>query len=249
MDRDLNNEFKDNEHRRYAYDFDYRMHAFMMRRFEASLPRGRALELGCYHGDFTRLLGKHYGDVTVVEGASDLLEIACARVEGSVRFIHSRFEDFKPDGPFDAAFLIHTLEHLDNPVDMLRRIGSWLSPAGRLFVAVPNARAASRQIAVGMGLIPYASAVTEGEHLHGHRRTYSLDVLKNDMVKAGFKIEDYGGIFFKPLANFQLDRCLTEGIIDDAFLEGCYELGKLYPDLCSSIFVVCSPGSTKMDGK
>jgi 2-polyprenyl-3-methyl-5-hydroxy-6-metoxy-1,4-benzoquinol methylase len=224
------------------------MHAFMMRQFEASLPGGRAVELGCYHGDFTRRLVAHYADLTVVEGASELVEIARARVEGPVRFIHSRFEDFEPDAPFDAAFLIHTLEHLDDPVAVLRRIRSWLTPTGRLFVAVPNAHAASRQIAVGMGLVPYASAVTDGEKLHGHRRTYSLDVLRNDMVQAGFRIEDFGGVMFKPLANFQLDRCLTEGIIGDSFLEGCFELGKVYPDLCSSIFTVCSPGATTMEG-
>src|ERR1700722_8523197 len=82
MMRDLNQEFSDNEHRQYAYDFDYRMHAFMMRRFEASLPRGRAVELGCYHGDFTRLLTAHYADLTVIEGAGDLVEIARSRVPG-----------------------------------------------------------------------------------------------------------------------------------------------------------------------
>jgi 2-polyprenyl-3-methyl-5-hydroxy-6-metoxy-1,4-benzoquinol methylase len=242
--RDLNQEFSDNEHRQYAYDFDYRMHAFMMRRFEASLPHGRAIELGCYHGDFTRLLTAHYADLTVIEGAGDLVEIARSRVPAAVRFVHSRFEDFAPDGVYDAAFLVHTLEHLDDPVAVLRRIRSWLSPTGRLFVVVPNAHAASRQIAVGMGLIPYASAVTEGEHLHGHRRTYSLDVLKHDVSQAGFRIEDCGGIMFKPLANFQLDRCLAEGIIGEPFLEGCFELGKIYPDLCASIFTVCSPGAT-----
>ncbi len=247
MTRDLNQEFADNEHRRYAYNFDYRMHAFMMRRFEASLPRGRAVELGCYHGDFTLRLEAFYADLTVVEGASDLVEIARARVNGPVRFVHSRFEDFTPDAPFDAAFLIHTLEHLDDPVSVLRGIRSWLTPNGRLYVAVPNAHAASRQIAVGMGLIPYASAVTEGERLHGHRRTYSLDVLKHDVVQAGFGVEDCGGILFKPLANFQFDRCLADGIVDDRFLEGCFELGKIYPDLCASIFVVCSPGAATME--
>lgn len=241
--RNLNAEFRDNEHRSYAYDFDYRMHAFMMRRFEPYLPSGRAVELGCYRGDFTQRLSDRYVNLTVVEGADELIAIARGRVPESVRFIHSRFEEFEPEAPFDAAFLLHTLEHLDDPVAVLGRIRSWLRPTGRLFIAVPNAHAASRQIAVGMGLIPYASAVTEGEALHGHRRTYSLDVLKNDVRQAGLRIEDAGGILFKPLANFQLDRCLAEGIIDDVFLEGCYDLGKAYPDLCSSIFAVCSPAA------
>jgi hypothetical protein len=31
--RDLNREFADTEDRKYAYDFDYRMHGYMLRTF------------------------------------------------------------------------------------------------------------------------------------------------------------------------------------------------------------------------
>ena len=51
--RDLNTEFADTADRKYAYDFDYRMHDYMLRTFDARLPRsGRALELGCFEGGF-----------------------------------------------------------------------------------------------------------------------------------------------------------------------------------------------------
>ena len=237
--RDLNREFSDNEHRQYAYDFDYRMHEFMLRTFQPQLRAGRALELGCYHGVFTERLTGVFRDVTVVEGASELVNIARTRVGEKARFVLSRFEDFNPEEGFDSVFLLHTLEHLDEPVALLRRIGSWLSPNGRLFVAVPNAYAASRQIAVAMGLVPHATAVTTGEALHGHRRTYSLRTLKFDLRSAGLRVIDFGGIMFKPLANFQFDRALEEGLIDDDFLNGCYELGKSYPELCASVYAVC----------
>ena len=45
------------------------------------------------------------------------------------------------------------------------------------------------------------------------------------------------GIFFKALANFQWDKLLQTDIISDEYIEGCYQLGHLYPDLCSSIFL------------
>jgi hypothetical protein len=127
-------------------------------------------------------------------------------------------------------------------VSLLRRIGSWLSPGGRLFVAVPNAYAASRQIAVAMGLIPYATAVTEGEALHGHCRTYCKETLQSDVRAAGLRTVDEGGILFKPLANFQFDRALKDGIVGDDYLNGCFELGKTYPELCASIYAVCGSG-------
>jgi 2-polyprenyl-3-methyl-5-hydroxy-6-metoxy-1,4-benzoquinol methylase len=240
--RDLNSEFADNAHRQYAYDFDYRMHDFMLRAFQPNLLPGRALELGCYHGAFTERLTKIYRDLTVVEGASELIDVARTRVGQDVRFVLSRFEDFEPQERFDAAFLLHTLEHIEDPVTLLRRIGSWLSPGGRLFVAVPNAYAASRQIAVAMGLIPYATAVTEGEALHGHCRTYCMETLRSDVQAAGLHTVDIGGIVFKPLANFQFDRALKENIIGDEYLNGCFELGKTYPELCASIYVVCRSG-------
>jgi len=50
------------------------------------------------------------------------------------------------------------------------------------------------------------------------------------------------GIFFKALANFQWDQVIPAGIVDEAYLDGCYRLGQRYPDLCSSIFLVCERG-------
>lgn len=243
--RDLNREFADTEERKYAYDFDYRMHGYMLRTFEGKLPTGRALELGCYEGEFTRRLAALYDDLTTVEGSSELIAKARAAAPKRVTFVLSRFEDYEPDAPFDAVFLIHTLEHLDAPVELLRRIGRWLAPRGRLFLVVPNAHAASRQIAVAMGLIDAPTAVTEGERLHGHRRTYNVDALLAHVAEAGLAVAESGGVFFKPFANFQFDKLIASGAIGEDYLEGCFKLGGLYPDLCASIYAICERGSPR----
>ncbi|MDB5425660.1 MAG: Methyltransferase type 12 [Phenylobacterium sp.] len=239
--RDLNREFADTEARKYAYDFDYRMHGYMLRAFEGKLPAGRALELGCFEGEFTRRLAAIYPDLTTVEGSSELIATARAAAPQGVAFVLSRFEDFTPEAPFDAVFLTHTLEHLDEPVELLRRIGTWLTPTGRLFLVVPNAHAASRQIAVAMGLISQPTAVTEGEFEHGHRRTYDLDGLTAHVAEAGLRVVETGGVFFKPFANFQFDKLIASGAIGEDYLEGCFKLGALYPDLCASIYAICAP--------
>ena len=155
-----------------------------------------------------------------------------------VVFHHSRFESFAAPRLYDNIFLIHTLEHLDERVATLRKIRQWLDPRGRLFVATPNAFAASRQIAVNMGLIESPTAVTPAERAHGHRVTYSLDALAADVESAGLAIRQKGGICFKALANFQMDAALGAGTISMAYLDGCYQLGLRYPELCSSIYVV-----------
>jgi 2-polyprenyl-3-methyl-5-hydroxy-6-metoxy-1,4-benzoquinol methylase len=243
--RDLNREFADTDDRKYAYDFDYRMHAYMLRTFDAKLPRdGRALELGCFEGEFTKRLAAIFPDLTTVEGSSELIATARAAAPAGVKFVLSRFEDFVPEARFDAVFLTHTLEHLDAPVELLRRIGTWLTPMGRLFLVVPNAHAASRQIAVQMGLISHPTAVTPGEFEHGHRRTYDLAALTADAIEAGLRVTETGGVFFKPFANFQFDKLIASGAIGEDYLEGCFKLGALYPDLCASIYAICAaPGA------
>ena len=132
------------------------------------------------------------------------------------------------------------LEHLDDPVALLTRVHEeWLAPGGHLFVACPNANAPSRQIAVKMGLISHNTAITSSEWAHGHRCTYTLDTLERDAKAASLNVVFRSGVFFKALANFQWDRLLPTDIISSEYLEGCYQLGQLYPDLCSSIVLVC----------
>lgn len=240
MTRDLNQEYQDTEDRKYAYDFDYVHRDYMLKQMSPFFTGRKALELGCYHGEFTKRLQKYFDDITVVEGASDLLEIARSNVGDDVRFIQSLFEDVELEEKYDAVFLVHTLEHLDDPVNILKRIKGWLSDTGKLFLVTPNANAASRQIAAKMGLIEYNSAVTEGERIHGHRKTYSLDTLEDEARQAEFNVIHRGGIFFKPFANFQFDQLMQAGIIDQGYLDGCYELGMLYPDLCASIYLICT---------
>ena len=140
--------------------------------------------------------------------------------------------------------LTHVLEHIDDRVGLLRRINDeWLADDGRLLLVCPNANAASRQIAVHMGLIEHNAAITPAEAAHGHTITYSLDTLERDAVAGGLRVVHRSGIFFKALANFQWDQVIPAGIVDDAYLDGCYQLGQRYPDLCSSIFLVCERGS------
>jgi 2-polyprenyl-3-methyl-5-hydroxy-6-metoxy-1,4-benzoquinol methylase len=139
--------------------------------------------------------------------------------------------------------MTHVLEHLDDPVAVLQRVNrEWLAPQGRFFLVCPNANAPSRQIAVKMGLISHNAAVTAAEAQHGHRCTYSIDTLERDVVAAGLKVVHRSGIFFKALANFQWDRLLQTDIVSQAYLDGCYQLGQQYPDLCASIFLVCERG-------
>lgn len=244
MKRDYDKEMRDTKDHRYAYNFDLDvMHPFMIRSFEPFFVPGRALELGSFKGDFTKRLLPYFNDITCVEGSGEAVKEAQAILSEKVKIVQGLFETVILDGKFENIFLTHVLEHLDDPVLVLKRINEeWLSENGYLFLVCPNANAPSRQIAVKMGLISHNTAITPAEWEHGHRMTYTLDTLERDARKGGLRVVYRTGIFFKALANFQWDRLLKTDIISKEYLEGCYQLGQIYPDLCSSIFLLCKKG-------
>jgi 2-polyprenyl-3-methyl-5-hydroxy-6-metoxy-1,4-benzoquinol methylase/GNAT superfamily N-acetyltransferase len=259
--RDYTAETRDTPGRKYAYSFDLDvMHPMMIRTFEpwfvGSLQSetdryGSCLELGSYEGTLTKRLMRYFPRkrIVCIEASETAIRKAADKFgfEGAA-FINKQIEDctLKFDRPFDNIFCVHVLEHVDDPVLVLRRVNDeWLATGGRLFLAVPNANAASRQIAVHMGILNHCQEVTPDEAAQGHKRTFTLGQLEGCAIRAGLKVIYRGGIFLKALANFQLDKAKAAGIIDDAYLEGCFALGQKYPDLCASIFLICEKGETK----
>lgn len=244
LNRDYNKELKDTSDHKYAYNFDFDvMHPFMIKSFKPFFKEGSCLELGSFKGDFTRKLIPHFSDISCVEASDEAINIARNEFGNNVTFINSLFENATLPKKYDNIILTHVLEHIDDPVSVLKRINDeWLSDSGRFFLVCPNANAPSRQIAVKMGLISHNSSVTPAEKEHGHNITYTLDTLERDAKAAGLEVLHRSGIFFKALANFQWDRLLETDIISKEYLEGCYQLGQQYPDLCSSIFLMCEKG-------
>lgn len=243
--RDFNTEIMDTNNHKYAYDFDFDvMHHYMIKSFEPFFEKGNLLELGSFKGDFTKRFLPYFDDITCVEASNVAIEEARTKLGDKVQFINSTFEKADLSKQYDNVVLTHVLEHLDEPIGVLKRINDeWLSENGKFFLACPNANAPSRQIAVKMGLISHNTAVTPAEAKHGHRCTYTLDTLERDAVAAGLKVVHRSGVFFKALANFQWDKLLKTDIISKEYLEGCYKLGQQYPDLCSSIFLLCERGA------
>lgn len=222
--------------------FDAAMRRYMMRSFEPFFREGACLQVGCAHGDQTSLLVERFEDVTVIEPATEFLEQTRARVGDRVVFENVLVEEFRTDRRFDTIIFSHVLEHVADPVATLARLGDLLTPAGLVYVVVPNADAVSRRIAVKMGLLDHREALSDDDLAAGHRRVYRLDTLGRDVRAAGLRTCHTGGIFFKPLANFQLNGLIGGPLLGDDFLEGCYLLGLEDAAACSSIYVIAGPG-------
>lgn len=242
MSRNYDNELMDQDNaanEKYAYAFDYEvMHPFMLRKLLENRTSGRVLEIGSHIGIFTEKILKHFPDVTCVEASKKAFKELENKIGNRATLFNSAIEEIENLGKYDIIIMTHVLEHVDNPVLTLKTLSNFLSEEGIVYVVVPSATAASRQIAVEMGLIPHLTAVTEAEKQHGHQRTYTLDTLKRDGRAAGLQAKSAGGIFFKGLANFQFDQAISSGIISYAYLEACYALGDKYPELCASLYFV-----------
>jgi len=239
--RNYNTEQKDLSKKKYAYSFDFDiMHRFMLRSFEPFFRPGNLLELGSYKGDFTEKFMEYFSDITCVEASAEAVSEASARLVNGVKIYNTTFEKAKLPGKYSNIVLTHVLEHIDKPVGLLSKIRKeWLSDDGRLFLVCPNANGILRQISVKMGLVSHNYAVAPGEFEHGHRITYTFDTLERDVRASGLRVVSRSGIFLKTLASFQWDKLLKTDIISREYLEGCYQLGQQYPDLCGSIFLLC----------
>lgn len=192
----------------------------------------RILEMGPAEGLMTGQLVRLEHDLTVLEGSPTF----CKLLEGkypSLTIENCLFEEFAPKDCFDTVILGHVLEHVDDPVGILKRVSSWLSETGVVLAAVPNARSLHRQAAVEMGILPNESALNKMDIHHGHRRVYNPETLRGDFLAAGFNIEVFGGYWIKPLSNSQIEDAWTPEMVR-AFLK----LGERYPDIAAEIYVV-----------
>ncbi|HDP35523.1 MAG TPA: class I SAM-dependent methyltransferase [Candidatus Hydrogenedentes bacterium] len=199
------------------------------------------LQLGYAEGVDTALLAPLLDRLDVVEGSRAFYEAGRAAALANVTIHHDLFERFLPKvkNKYAAVFAVYVLEHVQEPVALLRLAKDALADGGLLFVAAPNARALSRQLALKMGLLPSLYSLTPRDLEHGHRRVYDSETLQQHIRAAGLNVIAQGGVMLKILADFQLDELMRQGILGEAQIDGLYALGHDYPDLCGSLYAVC----------
>ena len=167
-----------------------------------NLPKGASfLEMGYGDGIVSEALATAGISLTILEGSSVLYDEAAKRFGRSVRMVDQLFEEYEPGEEFDGIICSHVLEHVDDPVTLLRRIATWLRRDGRLFVIVPNKESVHRRLAVLMGLQPELDTLSPRDHLVGHQRVYSLASLDQHLQAGGFHIMSNTGFFLKCLPN------------------------------------------------
>jgi len=217
---------------RYAEGLNAASVAYSVRVFTRHWRPGSCLELGPAEGLATALLVSHFADLTCVDGAQSFCQALAERHQG-IRVTCSLIEQYDPGRTFDNIVLGHVLEHVEDPVAVLTRAKGWLTPTGRIFASVPNARSLHRQMGVAMNLLPAEHSLNALDRHHGHRRVYDPESFRREFRAAGLAIEVFGGYWIKPAANAHLEAHWTREMIDAAMV-----VGERYPDIAGEIYVV-----------
>lgn len=217
-----------------AEQFDYwlkRLQAMTV----ATWFRGEsALELGCATGELAMQLVPHVSRYTVVEGSALNIDIARQRLP-HVTFVHSMWEDYEAEERHSDIVLFNALEHVDDPVGLLRRCHGWLAPGGRVHIVVPNGLSLHRLVGTEMGMQPDPLAITDGDRAQGHVRNYTIDELIAHVRAAGFSPVHQQGIFLKVLSNRQMLDW------DWELIQALHKVAARVPEHAAELFVACEP--------
>lgn len=195
------------------------------------------LEFGLGHGFTTEIFSQRFERHVVLEGSPAIISNFHMRHPGCrAEIIETYFENFETDERFDLIVLGFILEHVDDPLLILRRCREFLAPGGRVFLAVPNAEVLNRRLGQLAGLLDDVTTLSDNDLLQGHRRYYTVDSLTADVAEAGCGVDRMEGIYLKPLTTTQmLSLKLDRNIIDALCM-----VGVDYPELSCGLLAEIS---------
>ncbi|MBV8234549.1 MAG: methyltransferase domain-containing protein, partial [Acidimicrobiia bacterium] len=147
----------------------------------------RVLEFGCASGFVSRVLRDRGCRVVGIEidpeFASQAKEFCEDVLVGNAEEMD--LESMLAGQVFDAAVFGDVLEHMSDPLAMLRRVRQWLVPEGYVVASLPNVAHGAVRLALLDGHFQYTR---EGLLDETHLRFFTLDTIKDLFHEAGFAV-------------------------------------------------------------
>ena len=97
----------------------------------------KILDVGCGTGYFSYKAAKKGADVLGIDFSTEAIEIAQSKYQHS----HLKYQQMdvkKIEGKYDVIVSIGTLEHMDNPLQILKLFKRHLNPKGKIIITSPN---------------------------------------------------------------------------------------------------------------
>jgi 2-polyprenyl-3-methyl-5-hydroxy-6-metoxy-1,4-benzoquinol methylase len=216
------------------YDFDNTIQLKWYPERIASFTQGAEslLELGLGHGITATAFGRYFRRHVVLDASPAVISNFRQRYPDSkADIVESYFESFMTDERFDVIVFGYILEHVDDPVQILRHFRQFLAPTGRMFVTVPNAEVLNRRLGHLAGMLPDMQMLSDHDRLLGHKRYYTVQSLSQDIGEAGYDIVRLEGIYLKPLTTSQMISLN----LDERIIQALCEVAIGYPELSCGI--------------
>lgn len=197
------------------------------------------LELGLGHGITATEFGRHFPRHVIVDASPAVIaNFRQTHPESKAEVVESYFENFATSERFDVIVFGFILEHVDDPVVVLRHFRQFLAPGGRMFVTVPNAEVLNRRLGHLAGMLPDMTVLSEHDLLLGHKRYYTVKTLREDLEAAGYEVRRMEGIYLKPLTT----RQMLSHDFDERVLDAFCQVGIDYPELSCGLLaeVACN---------
>lgn len=142
----------------------------------------RALDVGCGIGLHLALLQERGWTPCGIEPSADAASVARRQTHGGEgEIMVSTVEDAEwPPKSFELVTMFHVLEHVHDPVGVLRKVGGWLGDEGLLRIRVPNVASAESR---------FFGSRWFGLDVPRHLYHFSPHTLETVLTVAGFKVD------------------------------------------------------------
>lgn len=216
------------------YDFDNEiLLTWYPRRIINHSKKGETLlELGLGHGFTTNIFSGFFDRHVVLDGSAAVISHFKNKYpESKAEIVETYFEHFETEERFDLIVMGFVLEHVDNPVEIMKRFRQFLKPGGKMYVSVPNAEVMNRRLGNLAGDLDDVTTMAPNDILLGHQRYYTVTTLTADIHSAGYQVESIEGIYLKPFATSQM----VSLNLPSRYIDALCELAVGYPELACGL--------------
>ena len=165
-----------------------------------------ALDVGCGAGLLAEPLARLGAQVTAVDAAPELIEVAKAHAEGQGLTIDYRAVGVESiEGKFDLITSMEVVEHVADPGSFIECLAKQLADGGLMILSTPNKTAWSKlliiTLAEGFGRIPKGT--------HDFDRFIDPESMRGLLAHAGMEVIDFEGIAISPTRGLHLSEDLS----------------------------------------
>ena len=165
-----------------------------------------ALDVGCGAGLLAEPLARLGANVTAIDAAPELIEVAREHARGQgleIDFRAAAVEDV--EGKFDLVTSLEVIEHVADPRSFIDAIAKCLAPGGLLILSTPNRTAWSRLLTIvvaeGVGAVPRGT--------HDFDQFIAPETMRQLLGNAGLECCDFEGIAWSPTRGLHLSEDLN----------------------------------------